>query len=562
MVPDFQIIDQVETVLGPFLQRNHYFNFESVMEIDRSMKVSHLFSKIEGIAHEQICNETISILQKGNFLRCLCRRDTASAVNLGLSFLGLFPILLFGTDYQKERCKGIIREGGRLCFAVSEKDHGADILSSDTSAVQIANGDWLISGEKWLIGNGSNADALTILAKTEEGSSTDCLSLFCVFCKDLEPGQYEPSERHVTEGVRAMNLGGFRLNNAKVHSSSLVGRRGEGLKSILLALQVHRAVLSFMPLGVLDTGVRILMKFCNSRILYGESLALMPHVKSKLVDVFLDLTACEILSFTAARACHVVPSMLYLYGNAAKYESTTRGEKSLGVIGDILGARGFLQRDFFDGLFGKLHRDIRFLKIVDGCADVLLDEISGNIRRIFENLSSTSQVENVDTLLEDLFSVERKVSHEIDSSQLSNSRLLGKDSDIVLGTLLQSGVNDNAVEGILIGVQEELKNIQQQRSCLKPKRRTFEILHIADRYCKLLACASALQFYKYNQKKSLGAFFDSNVWILGLMGKLLRDLRNDCSRDLAQDENIFAHMETIMERDVMFSLVNSCVKNW
>lgn len=559
--PDFHIINLTEDRLQGFLTGDGASSFTRVMNLDNSGNVSDLFSTIFDLASAQICDESKSLVQKGNFLRCLCRRDTSSTVNLGLSFLGICSILLFGREDQKIACKDLVSKHGKLCFAVSERDHGSDVFSNEFSARRMNNGDWMMNGEKWLIGNGSDADCFTILARTSsETDDESAFSLFCVFKSDLRGGNYFPAERTLTEGVKAMNLGGFSFKDAVFPGNSLIGEEGDGLRLILLALQVHRAVLSFMPIGILDTGLRLVISFTKERLLYGSRLLEMHHVKCKIIDCFLDLVMCEILSWTAARLAHFIPELLLLYGNAAKYENTTRGEKSLKTLSEILGARGFVRFDFFDGLFGKLERDVRFLKIVDGSSDVLLDEISGNLRRVFENIEE-AHLQHQD-ILSEVFSLEEEVPGKIDSGRLQPTKIVGKDSDPILATLVVKeplvGFEDGHTT--LQDLSKNLRELISTRKKLRPVRRSFEMMNLADRYCKFALCGCAIRILYHNRTSAMSSGLNLEAIVNGILFKIWREQNQSFQRFENNDQEIFSILMTNFEQTKSFSLVPITVK--
>ena len=73
-----------------------------------------------------------------------------------VSVLGLGPVWLSDNDDARRLVAGLLDEGHIFGFGLSEREHGADIYSSDMILTRTANG-FSASGGKWYIGNGNVA---------------------------------------------------------------------------------------------------------------------------------------------------------------------------------------------------------------------------------------------------------------------------------------------------------------------------------------------------------------------------------------------------------------------
>ena len=77
-----------------------------------------------------------------------------------VTILGLGPIWMSGNEEAKRRTARLLGEGGIFGFGLSEKEHGADIYSSDMELVPDGEGRYLARGDKYYIGNGNEAALL------------------------------------------------------------------------------------------------------------------------------------------------------------------------------------------------------------------------------------------------------------------------------------------------------------------------------------------------------------------------------------------------------------------
>ena len=83
--------------------------------------------------------------------------------------LSMYSIWRYGSEEQKQEWLPRLAAGGAIgCFGLTEPDFGSNPAGMRTRAVR-AGGDWVISGTKMWITNGSVADVATIWARTEEG---------------------------------------------------------------------------------------------------------------------------------------------------------------------------------------------------------------------------------------------------------------------------------------------------------------------------------------------------------------------------------------------------------
>src|SRR5215470_6137075 len=83
--------------------------------------------------------------------------------------LVMYPILTFGSEEQRRHWLPQLASGKAIgCFGLTEPDHGSDPGAMETRA-RSAGGDYVLSGWKRWITNGSVADVSIVWAKTDDG---------------------------------------------------------------------------------------------------------------------------------------------------------------------------------------------------------------------------------------------------------------------------------------------------------------------------------------------------------------------------------------------------------
>ncbi|MBU2430302.1 MAG: acyl-CoA/acyl-ACP dehydrogenase, partial [Proteobacteria bacterium] len=97
-----------------------------------------------------------------------------------VSTLGLDPVFLGDNEAFKHAAVETLRKNPLCAFGLSEKEHGADIYSSDMKLYPQADGTFLAKGSKYYIGNGNEAGIVTVFGKVD---GTDDYVFFAVDSK-------------------------------------------------------------------------------------------------------------------------------------------------------------------------------------------------------------------------------------------------------------------------------------------------------------------------------------------------------------------------------------------
>src|ERR1700680_2446768 len=155
----------------------------------------------------------------------------ASAVHMNI--FGLHPVVVFGTDEQKERfLPPLIAGNEKACFAVTEPDAGLDTTRLKTRAVKEGNG-YVISGRKIWTSTAQVAEKMLILARTtpfEEAARPSAgMSLFYT---DLDRTKIEVREIPKM-GRAAVDSNLLFIDGLKVSLEDRIGEEGKRLQYIL-----------------------------------------------------------------------------------------------------------------------------------------------------------------------------------------------------------------------------------------------------------------------------------------------------------------------------------------
>ena len=204
----------------------------------------------------------------------------------------------FGSEYLKETYLIPAIKGELVAaIAVTEPDAGSDVASLKTTAVR--NGDhYIINGSKTFITNGTQADFLTLLARTSDQPGHHCYSLFVVPTKT--PG-FKVSKKLSKLGMRSSDTAELYFDNMKVPVENLIGEEGEGFIYQMKQFQHER--FSALP-GAYVISRKIIAEtadYLKKRVVFGKPLISKQVLRHQLADWLSEAEALEQLTYHIVR---------------------------------------------------------------------------------------------------------------------------------------------------------------------------------------------------------------------------------------------------------------------
>ncbi len=304
-----------------------------------------------------------------HLMRVLARRDLTLAIAHGKTFLGAVGVWVAGRPDQTAGLGADILAGARVCWGLTERAHGSDLLAGEVSAERTPDG-YRVNGEKWLINNATQGDLVCLLARTEPGGGPRGFSLLLVDKRQLAADRYRCLPKVHTQGIRAADISGISFHDAPVPATALVGPPGGGLEIIGKAFQLTRACAAALSLGAADQAFGLVLGYLAERRLYGQTLLGLPKVRADLGEAYAMLFVAEALSVLACRGIHALPGDMSVLSAVTKYLVPTLVDDLLGRLGEMLGARAFLSDVHAGGRYAKVERDHRIVGIFDGSTAV------------------------------------------------------------------------------------------------------------------------------------------------------------------------------------------------
>jgi alkylation response protein AidB-like acyl-CoA dehydrogenase len=310
-----------------------------------------------------------------NLMRLVARRDPTTAAALLLTNLSFMAVWAAGTDEQKRTLVDAMKRGSRYAWALSERQHGSDLLGNEMTAEKVTGG-YLLTGEKWLIGNARVADGLCVQARTDPKGGPAGYSVFVLDKRQAPAGSVDEMPNEPLHGLRALDLSGVRLDRVFVPDSALIGRAGQGLETVIKTSQTARTVISAIALSTADTALRVTLDFAERRVIFDKAVADVPYSRRQLAECFADLMVADAVSLGAVRSLQVVPQQASVWSSVVKYFVPTLMERTVSQLNIVLGARFYLRGHRHYGIYQKMLRDLPVANFADGNTVVNLKNLA------------------------------------------------------------------------------------------------------------------------------------------------------------------------------------------
>ncbi len=285
-------------------------------------------------------------------------------VGFAVNALGSFPIILGGTDEQKQKYLPDIATGKRfIAFCLSEKTAGSDAGGMKTVATKDGD-DWVINGEKKWTTNGGVADIYTVFAVTDPNSRSRRISALVVE-KEMEGFSIGKIEDKM--GIRAIPVTETLFDNVRVPAGNLLGgREGAGFKQAMQTLDHARPGVAAQALGLAQGAVDLALHWACRRIQFGGPISAKGQIQAKLADMQSKVSAARYLVYACARNIDAHAKNIGLLAAQAKLFATNMAMEVTTEAVQIFGGYGFMK----DYPIEKYMRDAKITQIYEGTNEV------------------------------------------------------------------------------------------------------------------------------------------------------------------------------------------------
>ena len=318
-----------------------------------------------------------------------------------VTILGLGPIWQSNNKEAMQRAADQLEAGGVMAFALSEREHGADIYNTDMILTPASEDDdegvlFRASGEKYYIGNGNVAGMVSVFSRRSDVEGAEG---YVWFVADSRHENYELID-NVVHGQ--MYVSTFRLDNYPVREDDILETGPEAFSAALNTVNVGKFNLCSGSIGMCEHAFYEAITHANNRILYGNPVTDFPHVRASFVDAYSRLIAMKLFSDRAIdyfRSASREDRRYLLFNPVTKSKVTSEGEVVVELLRDILAAKGFEK----DTYFAEAARLIGALPRLEGTVHVNVAQILKFMPNYMFNPAEYPDVDSRDDPADDVF---------------------------------------------------------------------------------------------------------------------------------------------------------------
>lgn len=325
-------------------------------------------------------------------------------VLFAVNALGSFPILLSGTEEQKQKYLQPIAKGERLiAFGLSERPAGSDASGLVTNARD--DGDhWVINGAKKWTTNGGAADIYSVFAVTDPKSKSRRISAIIV--EKGDPG-FEIGRSEDKMGIRCVPVVELHFDECRVPKDRLLGGRpGLGFKHAMMTLDRARPGVAAQAVGLAAGALELATVYATQRRQFGQAISGFQMIQQLLADMASNVEAGRQLVYAAARACDAGAPQLTKMAALSKLFATDMAMRVTTDAVQVFGGYGYMK----DYPIEKFMRDAKITQIYEGTNQVQRLVIARNLIKEagrLDHLAAFIPLPDHPNTLEDLARAER-----------------------------------------------------------------------------------------------------------------------------------------------------------
>jgi len=298
------------------------------------------------------------------------RADAGIALTLQLASFGAEILERYGTEEQKEKYLRPVAEGEQITgLAVSEPETGSDLAGMTTRAERIEGDDgeveaYELTGEKYWVGNGVEADWLTVYARTgdDEDNRYGNHSLFIV-PTDTEGFDAE----HIPEKMafRASKQAHLFFDECRIPAENRISHEGVGFTMLAEFFNHGRVIVGGHGIGLAAAAIEETVDFVTEREGFGRTMDRFQAVQHGVADQLLDFESARALVWRAAEKVAAGKNPGY-WGALAKTRATETAVDCAEQGMQFHGGRSVLE----DRRIARVYRDARVPVIYEGANEI------------------------------------------------------------------------------------------------------------------------------------------------------------------------------------------------
>jgi alkylation response protein AidB-like acyl-CoA dehydrogenase len=292
------------------------------------------------------------------------------------------PLLLFGTEEQKQKYLPRVAGGEISAFALTETHAGSDPATMSLRAEPTPDGSaFVLNGEKLWCTNGVKAGVLVVMARTPSkmvgGKERKQITAFIV---DVNTPGLEIVYRCRFMGLRALYNAVVKFTDVRVPRENIISKEGAGLRVALTTLNTGRLTLPAACVGLSKRLLEISRKWAGERIQWGVPIGKHAAIAGKIAEMAGNVFAMEAMTFLTSSLLDRKAGDLRIETAMCKMWAT---EMTWKIADDAMQVRGGRGYETAQSLAGRGEPPIAVERFLRDCRVNTIFEGSSEIMRLF-----------------------------------------------------------------------------------------------------------------------------------------------------------------------------------
>lgn len=294
------------------------------------------------------------------------------ALTMAASALGTYPIMMYGTDEQKQKYLPRVASGKSLAaFGLTEANAGSDAGAIATTAVRDGD-EYVLNGTKQWITNAGEADIYTIIAKTDKTKGSRGASAIIVE-KDTPGFTFGKKENKM--GIRASATRELIFQDCRVPKENLLGKEGLGFIVSMRTFDVSRPGVAAQALGIAAGALEEAVKYSRERRQFGKPICSFQGIQFMLADMATQVEAARALVYLAARYIDSGAKDISKISAMCKLHASDTAMRVTTDAVQVFGGYGYMKEYPVE----KMMRDAKITQIYEGTNQIQREIIGLNL---------------------------------------------------------------------------------------------------------------------------------------------------------------------------------------
>jgi isovaleryl-CoA dehydrogenase len=324
----------------------------------------------------------LDLMSSGLVLQAFSRWNHALALSwVAHENLCLHNILRNANDVQKQKyLPGLCKGTAIGALGLTEPGAGSDALGSMRTTARRDGAHYVLNGRKLFITNGPVADVLLVYAKTDRDKGAQGISAFIIE-KDF-PG-FAVAQKLEKMGFRGSQTAELVFDECRVPVENLVGSENRGVKVVMSGLDLERAMISPICLGIAERALQLSIDYARQRKQFGRPIADFQMIQDKLAQMYVWVESMRLFTYQTLRAASVISEEeggrgdIHMLTAAGVMFVAETMNQVLNEAVQVHGGTGYI----WESEVNRLYRSIKLLEIGAGTTEVRKMIISQELLR-------------------------------------------------------------------------------------------------------------------------------------------------------------------------------------